>query len=162
MTPSVARRPVVRRALAAALLLLPLAAGAEPSLKGTLLTTLPGRSFAILEYDGQSVLVHVGATIPGVGVLVSVGAKSALLRRGGSMVELSLGGGARPTAGENVQGAPPSSRPALVRAPSQSGALVSAPPVLAVPMVIESVPETPPERSYLNINGDRTPYPQIP
>jgi hypothetical protein len=49
-----------------------------------------------------------------------------------------------------------------VRAPSQSGALVSAPPVLAVPMVIESVPETPPERSYLNINGDRTPYPQIP
>lgn len=133
---------------AALSLLLPFAVAAEPALKGTVVATLPGRSFAILEYGGQSVLVHAGATIPGVGVLVRVGPKSVVLQRGGSMVELSLGGGMQPAASTSV---------AAARLPTPSPA-----PVLAVPMVTEAVPETPPDRSYLNVNGDRTPYPQIP
>lgn len=133
---------------AASLLLLPSAAPAEPALKGTVVATLPGRSFAILEYGGQSVLVHAGATIPGVGVLVRVGPKSVVLDRGGSMLELSLGGGAIPASSAAV---------ATARLPTAPTA-----PAPAVPMVTEAVAETPPDRSYLNVNGDRTPYPQIP
>jgi type II secretory pathway component PulC len=116
-----------------------------PALRGTVVNTMPGRSFAIMEIDGQSVLVRIGATIPSHGVLVRVEAKSVVLQQGTRVVEFAVGGGSRPA-----------------KPPDEVPGRVAATDTTVEPEVPTAAAETPPERRYLNQNGDQTPYPHIP
>lgn len=123
----------------------PVSKGAEAILQGTIVTDVQSRSFAIIVVNGESLLARLGSEIPALGKLVSVEPKRVVIARASGTFEYLLGGTANAVAA-------PAPRPAAATADATADATIDD----TVPVAV-----TPPDRSYMNADGDQTPYPLI-